>query len=115
MLTRDSILAANDAALVAVEVPEWGGTVYVPVLSIEGVSSLQNGTKSAGDHTLAATVARITVDSEGKRYFTDEDTPALAKKPARVILRIVSAFNRANGLDADAVEKTKGESSGTVG
>jgi len=28
-LTRDAILAANDTKLVPVEIPEWGGTVYV--------------------------------------------------------------------------------------
>jgi hypothetical protein len=102
MLTRESILASNDRPLQPVEVPEWGGTVYVPKLSLTEAASFSKLTDDQkGGGVLAA---RIIVDAAGKRIFTDEDAPKLADKSAVAIGRVIEAFTQANSVNAKAIE-----------
>src|SRR4051812_21328519 len=102
MSIRDQILAANDSRLEPVEVPEWGCTVYVPVITLEDVPEVERAEGKA--ERLAAVIIR---DAEGKRVFTDQDAPALAKKSMAAVVKVVEVFNRVNGYAKDAEKPAK--------
>ncbi len=99
MLDRDSILNLQDRPVVPVPVPEWGGTVHIRVLSVAEMELLQNAKHGAAD-----LVARTCCDAQGNRLFTDEDAKALREKSQVAITRIMTAFNKANGLGDDEIE-----------
>lgn len=102
MSVREQILAALDNRLEPVEIPEWGVTVYVPVITLEDVPLIQKA--DGKPERVAAVIIR---DSEGKRIFTDEDAPALAKKSMAAVTRVIDAYNRVNGHDKDAEGSAK--------
>ena len=110
-LTRDGILAMLDRRREPVEVPEWGGTVYVQSLSgrerdefslsLMGPDRRPDMTKLPGmkQRLLVLTI----VDDHGVRLFSDEDADALGEKDPDVIDRIWTVANRLAGLGHTAV------------
>ena len=107
-LTKDSILKADDQRLEPVQVPEWGGTVYVTSMTLAELRDLQ---KHAGDpndsRSLAEMVVRVVRDDDGERVFSDGDAEAVSGKSFRALSRIVATFNRINGLTDDEDEAGK--------
>jgi hypothetical protein len=97
MTTKEQILNASDAWLEPVEVPEWGCTVYVPVLTIEDVTEMSKVAKVIADPNVAAAVF-ILRDAEGRRLFTNAEAPALARKSMAVLNRVISKFNEINSI-----------------
>lgn len=116
MLDRKSILDARDAKLEKVEVPEWGGSVFVRVLSgterdafeASNVRISGKGKDRRIDPVLGNYRARLAVlavcDEKGERIFSDEDAGAVGKKNAAALDRIVEAAHRINGMGEDSVE-----------
>ncbi len=104
MSLRDQILSANDAALHPVEVPEWGCTVYVPVLTLDDDAAVKKAA-AAADTRVAAAVFAIR-DADGRQVFSDDDGPALARKSMAVVNRVIAAFNRVNGFGEDVEKKS---------
>lgn len=100
---RDTILAAEDAKLARVGVPEWGVTVYVPVMTLGEADQLKGLTE--GENAMGRMAAYIIRDENGARMFTDDDAPILAMKSLTAMRRIIEAFNRHNGIDTEADEK----------
>lgn len=111
MLNRNEILDAENAPqLEAVEIPEWSGTYYVPVLSLDELDELakvQRAAKQKGGNENAALAVQIIRDDTGTRVFDDADAPVLARKrgAGKIILRILKKFNEANGLTEGAAEQ----------
>jgi len=106
MLNRETILNANDCPLIPVDAPEWGGQVFVPVLSISDLESITATVKADGnDKGNAALAVQVIRDADGNRIFGDADAPLLAKKSSKVILRVIGAFNDANGFTEQKVEQ----------
>lgn len=101
---KDQILDAKDTHLEAVEMPEWGCTVYVPLVTVE---DMEGFTKSEGPHAVARMAAFVIRDAEGRRPFTDDDAPALAKKSVAAVNRIIGAFNKLNGFTADPAKNSE--------
>jgi hypothetical protein len=102
MLTKDAILGMDDLPLKAVDIPEWGGTVYVR--AIRGEERLEFERLITGDINLPALAALYAVDEHGERMFSDDDIPALAKKNASALMRIFTAAMLLNGLGAEGAE-----------
>ena len=113
MLTRDQILKAKDREREEVEVPEWGGTVYVSVMSGRArdawESSLvgDNG-KPVLDDISAKLAAACMTDDKGQPLFTPADVRALSEKSAAALQRVVAAARRLNRLGVQGVEDAKG-------
>lgn len=119
VLTREQILQAQDISAQLVEVPEWGGSVWVRGLN--GVerddyeATLIKGRGRNRDVNLhnmrAKLVARACVVSEeanAGRLFSDEDAAVLAKKSAAALERVFSVAQRLSGLtEADVEELSK--------
>ena len=113
-LSRDAILGARDAALVAVPVPEWGGTVYVRAVSGTERDAFEAGQMDAkGKARLANFRARFAVlvacDQTGAPLFGVGDVEALGAKAAAPLDRILEAGMRLNGLRQKDVDELSGE------
>lgn len=96
-LTRDAILGLHDLKSTPVEVPEWGGTVYVRALNGSERDGLERMITS-DSISRAAIAAMVTCDNQGVRLFGDDDVPALAQKHGGALERIVNAAMQFNVL-----------------
>lgn len=123
VLKRDEILAVKDYKRVLVDVPEWGGSVYVATLTGSGrdafeqyvmpsakeqEESKKTGKKVVTKNFRAALLSRCLVDEEGTLLFNESDIEALGQKSARAIERLVDVAQEINGLskkDAEELEK----------
>jgi len=107
-LTKDQILAADDLGLLEVDVPEWGGSVFLRVMTVGERDSYENDwmvNKSKGvDNFRSKFLQRVLCDEQGKLLFSSEEVEKLAKKSARVIARIWKEAMIHNALTDEDVE-----------
>jgi hypothetical protein len=98
MLTRETILASlsQPGETIAVNVPEWGGTVNIRLLSETEIETFGTDTK----HARSRFAAMACCDGDGKRLFTDADVSALSAAPGgfTVLDRIWNEGGKFNGL-----------------
>ena len=111
-LTKDQILAADDMGLLEVQVPEWGGSVFVRVMTVGERDSYENDwmvNKNKGvENFRSKFLQRVLCDENGDLLFTADEIGVLAKKSARVIARIWEKAMQHNALaDADVEEMAK--------
>src|SRR5665213_1900630 len=99
MSVREQILAAPE--LEPLSVPEWGCTVYLPVVSLAEADDMPTKEK-LGDGWLAHFLVFAVRDKDGNKEFTTEDAEALSKKSATAAKRIIEAFSKLNNLDDPA-------------
>lgn len=107
-LDRSAILHAGAIAPVPVEVPEWGGTVYVrPISGAERDAFELAITPPHGrlENIRARLVALCACDAQGARLFTDADVPALGALPAVALERVALVARRVNALGAAELEE----------
>lgn len=114
-LTKDQILQADDMIKERIEVPEWGGAVYVSTMSAAGrdefehdmVSVKEDGTTERNLANFRASLcARTICNKNGKRMFhTAEDVKALGEKSAAAVERIFSVAVRINKIGKKDVEE----------
>lgn len=105
-LTKEQILAADDLPREEVQVPEWGGSVYVRVMSgAERDAYEQSYLEKKGDsyevnrRNLRAKLAVQTVVNEnGERLFSDADVDALGAKNGGALDRIFEVASRLNRI-----------------
>jgi hypothetical protein len=117
VLTRDQIRDADDRQIEAVEVPEWGGMLYVRGLSGVDRDSFEmtmiqtRGRKSEVNlrNLRAKLVVRTAVDSEdpevAKPLFELKDVEWLGRKSAAALQRVYAVAQRLSGLSAEDVEE----------
>jgi len=103
MLTRDSILQADDLPKESVDVPEWGGQVWVRTLS--GTErdafeqSMVNKKNKPNMDNVRARFAVLTIcDEAGDRLFKAADADELGKKSAAALDRVFAVAQRLNGF-----------------
>lgn len=108
-LTKEQILAADDMGLLEVQVPEWGGSVFVRVMTVGERDSYENDwmvNKSNGvDNFRTKFLQRVLCDEEGELLFKADEIQTLAKKSARVMVRVWEAAMKHNALSDDDVEE----------
>lgn len=117
-LSADEILACEDLEIIRVEVPEWGGAVFIRAPSLsEGIQiaeQIEALPKEAGrkEAEVYLTLAAHLVNEKGDLLFA---TPAacqavLAKKSDRAITRIAKAIKAlTDKVDPVAAKKDSGE------
>lgn len=120
MLTRDSILAQSDLPKVKVEVPEWGGVLWVRSMTgserdaFEADAYLLQKQYGEGIGAIRNLRARLVVatacDESGQLLFTKADADAVGGKNAHALDRVFQASQRLNGMSDTAVESMVGES-----
>jgi hypothetical protein len=108
-LTRDAILAAEDLKMVPVDVPEWGGRVYVRILT--GLERDRreneiwlNRNKPIKVSLRARLVSLSACTQDGKRLFADSDVVDLGTKSAAALDRIFTAAQKINRMTAEDVQ-----------
>jgi len=115
-LTKDDILRADDLPREEVDVPEWGGAVFVRTMAgVERDAFEQSIADESGRNltNLRARLAVLTVvDADGARIFADADADALGKKSAAGLSRIFDVAQRLNALTNSDVEELEKNSAG---
>ena len=114
LLNRESIRDIQDVGIEEVEVPEWGGSVYVRGMTLADMAEHAERQRQLGANPsetelaglLPAIVVRYCVDPAGVRIFQDEDEAWLRTKSVASLKRIVDAFNVLNGFDEIQEEDT---------
>lgn len=113
MLSKSAILAADDKKIITMDVPEWGGSVGIRVMSgterDRFESEFVGGNKSV-DMVRAKLVAKCLCDDDGERLFTEQEIPALGEKSAAVLDKLFTACMKHNRFTKDDVEELAGNS-----
>jgi hypothetical protein len=114
-LTREQILAADDRRRERIEVPEWGGTIWVRTMTAGGRDAYEawlfeasKGGKTVPLLARARLVVACATDEAGARLFEDGDVQALAEKSAPAVELAAEAAKRVNVMtvtEAEALEK----------
>lgn len=112
-LTKEEILAANDLGLQEVKVKEWGGSVFLRVMTVaerdaHELEWLNNKEKGVANFR-AKFLARCLCDEKGERLFTDDEVGQLATKNAAVMNRLWDKAMKHNALTQADVEELAGE------
>jgi hypothetical protein len=110
MLTREQILAADDLKSEEVDVPEWGGSVKVVVMTGVARDSFQEQ-MAASDKSISyfhncLLVATVVGDDDAP-LFTAADMDALRSKSAAVVTRVANVAERLNGFGQKVVEQAE--------
>lgn len=111
-LTKQQILSADDLGLLEVNVPEWGGSVFIRVMSVGERDSYENDwmvNRSQGvENFRTKFLQRVLCDDKGELMFSKDEVDVLAKKSAAVMGKLWEAAMKHNKLsDADVEELAK--------
>jgi len=114
MLTADGILNSSDLSdLKKVNVPEWGGEVYIRVMT--GIErdrweiAATSAMKDTQTLNIRATLCAICIcDDKGKRLFTDEQAQALGEKSSLALGRVFEVARHLNRLTDRDLEELEG-------
>lgn len=115
-LTAESILASDDTQMELIDVPEWGGTVWIKGLTGKDrdafeASMIKGRGKTAridSDNTRAKFCARVMVDEEGETLFKPGDVEALGRKSGRALDRVYEKGMILSGMTDEEVETLEG-------
>lgn len=109
MLTKDAIRAASDLPREMVQIPEWGGFLYVRTMTgterDAWESSLSAGKKVNLDKVRAKLAVAVACDADGKPMFTPADVDWLSEKSAAALQRIFAAASKLNCLSGAELEE----------
>lgn len=107
-LTAEQILAADDAGLKKVSVPEWHGDVFIRVMSVgerDEYERMWIGKKETGiENFRTQYLARVLCDETGKLLFTRDEVGKLAAKSGAVMSRLFDVAMRHNNMSEEDVE-----------
>lgn len=120
ILTKQQILDADDLQVETVEVPEWGGEVFVrglsgterdaweqSIIDMKQAAARRNGAGLDYDFAnfRAKLVARCIVDEDGQRLFGESEIGLLGRKSAAALDRVFTVAQRLSGLSSQDVEE----------
>lgn len=105
-LTASQILAANDVKVEPVDVPEWGGTVYVRVLRGTDRDQFEEWINKEKDRSVRCRFLVLTLcDEKGSLLFTPEQVAALGEKSGEVLGRVFDKAWDLNYLSPKKVDE----------
>lgn len=108
-LTADQILAADDMGLKEVAVPEWGGSVFIRVMTVgerDEYERMWIGQRDKGIANFRTQyLARVLCDDTGKLLFTRDRVDALAAKSGAVCGRLFDEAMKHNKMTEADVEE----------
>lgn len=116
LLNKANILGAGDLAHQDVDVPEWGGSVRIRVMTgaeraqFEAMNvkrTASGGAEFDGTNYLAKLIAMCAVDADGNKLFTVDDIEALGSKNGSVLTRVFRVAQELNGLGVEAREAAR--------
>lgn len=107
-LSRNDILNAVDRDTVAVDVPEWGGTVHIRMMTAGERDRWELFVAKNSEHTRASLAVFTLADETGAPLFTLEDVMSLSGKSCHVmdkLFEIAAKHNKLRKEDLDELEK----------
>ena len=105
-LTASQILAADDTKTEAIDVPEWGGTVYVKTLRGTDRDSFEESLSKEKDKPFRSRFLVMTLcDEKGKLLFTADQVASLGEKSSLVLNRVFDKAWEINYLSPKAVDE----------
>lgn len=113
-LSKGEIFSRDDRTRERVEVPEWGGVVYVQAMSAVERHAYITRYQQERDHPEMAVPLLVqililsVVDEAGQRIFDVEDLAVLQERSALVIARLTEVAMRVNGLSRQSRESMQG-------
>ena len=116
ILTRAAILETADREFADVEVPEWGGSVRVAMMSAAQRDAWEDYLRSspAGEipaNTRAFLVVMTAVDEALNPLFTADDAEALGSKSADAVERVALAASKLNKIGKQEIADAEKNSS----
>lgn len=113
LLGREDILKAQDLKYEDVEVPEWGGTLRIRMMTgAERDAFEQDLFDTKGNDSVknlgnlrAKLVARCACDEKNKRIFSDKDIGSLGEKSSAALDRVFAVAQRLNKIGPKDVEE----------
>ena len=117
VLSREDILKVDDIQIEFVEVPEWGGSVFVKGMTGAERDRFESGIiEISGDDSkvnmtdIRAKLCAVSVCNEdGKKLFSPADIKELSKKSASALQKVFEVAQRLSGITDDDVEELAGE------
>jgi len=111
-LSREQILAAVDMKIEAVEVPEWGGTVYIRNLTGKARERFEKSryrmhgkeVEIIHENTRTSLLAATICDAQGNLLFTAEHLDALGEKSGEILDRLFEASQRLSCMRAEDLQ-----------
>lgn len=116
MLSKDEILAEKPSEMEKVDVPEWGGEVFVRVMSGAERDAFEAGMIASGNgkanyqNVRARLAVRCICDGEGHRVFMDGDALALGKGSCVPLDKVFAVAQRINHIGDADIEALAGNS-----
>ncbi len=106
ILNRQQILESNDLPKKEIQVPEWGGSIFIRTLT---GTERDNFEISVSNNNLKNVRARMAVlcivDEAGERLFEDKDAVELGKKSSAALSKIFDEAAEMNGLTEEHVKE----------
>lgn len=106
-LTKDLIFQADDLKVVPVEVPEWGGQIFVRSMKSidrDRMEALVTSTDPKAKTNLRAQMVVMTACLEsGEPLFTQADVGSVGNKSAAAVDRIFTAALKLNNFSDEDV------------
>ena len=106
-LSKAAILAANDKKMIDIDVPMWGGTAKLRVMSGTERDRFESefvGSNKSVEDVRAKLVAKCLCDDDGVRLFSEAEIPSLGSKSAAVLDELFTACMKHNRFTKDDVE-----------
>jgi hypothetical protein len=112
MLTREEILSKTKLKTETVNVPEWGGPVFVSEMTGEArerweLSLQEKDEKGRRVNLRANLIIATVVDASGNNVFLDDDAEIIGKLSANSLLSICDVAQRLNGLREEDVKRAE--------
>lgn len=108
-LSRDDVLGAQDIDIEEIEVPEWGGTVFVKGMTGKEREQFEKGYSDTKGNIRAKLVSMTICDKDGVLLFSLEDVEKLGSKSASALIRIFDVARRLSRIGKDENENISEE------
>ena len=105
-LNKAAILAAGDFKLDKVNVPEWGGDVFIKTITGLDRDRFEDGYSEQKMKNFRSRFLVLTLcDEKGERLFTDVEVEELGKKSSLVINRLFEKAWSLNAFTNEAIDE----------
>jgi hypothetical protein len=112
-MNREEILKTKTVKTESVDVPEWGGTLFVH--SLNGLERVKFFDRDVAEKLGEESPARMGImllihclrDEQGQHIFLPEDAAQLEEQDGQLVNRLCAIANRVNGIGQDAADAAK--------
>lgn len=117
-LNKEQIVGASKLERVELEIPEWGGTVFIAEMtgrqrdaweaSIVEIDEKTSETRHNRINFRAKLAIRVVVDENGVSVFGDDDIELVGKLSSAALDRVFEAAQKINKITPDDIEELGG-------